>query len=350
MTESTQGGRVASTAHDFIRRMKHAVERSSDVSKEDREKIARGISEAHDNEPPPTLVLIGETGVGKSTTINALFNAGQEIGHTRATTDHAYAIPVPLNASKGELIVVDMPGLGDDLSNYNAYRDLYLRVLPLADAIVWIHAADDRMVQLIQYALKDLFGRHTGLINQLVFGLNKADEMYPGDWNPRANLPSAAQSEALRQREADFSEKIRAVLPGWRGKAVSYSALKRFNLTGLFREMMHAVPDERRWVLEQRMHLADFTQLVDRKLLKAAQATRLAEVRQPAHASEPPGGTPPGPHAEPARFEPAEQHGNDLMRLEKAIEELSEAELRAATASRARLLDFIKREGRGGAS
>ena len=37
-------------------------------------------------EPDPRIALIGFTGVGKSSTINALFNAGQEIGDVRACT------------------------------------------------------------------------------------------------------------------------------------------------------------------------------------------------------------------------------------------------------------------------
>jgi GTP-binding protein EngB required for normal cell division len=33
---------------------------------------------------PPRIALIGETGVGKSSTINGLFNAGCEVSHRRA--------------------------------------------------------------------------------------------------------------------------------------------------------------------------------------------------------------------------------------------------------------------------
>jgi GTP-binding protein EngB required for normal cell division len=40
---------------------------------------------------PPKIALIGETGVGKSSTINALFNLGQEISHRPSSTCRASA-------------------------------------------------------------------------------------------------------------------------------------------------------------------------------------------------------------------------------------------------------------------
>ncbi|MFE4639329.1 GTPase family protein [Streptomyces sp. NPDC056773] len=267
--------------HTFRKELQAASGRSDALTPAEQEALLRGYDEALDGERPPRLVLIGESGVGKSTTVNALFRAGQPVGHTRATTDHAYAVRVEeVSGRRGVLEVVDMPGVGDDMANYQRYLDLYLRVVPTADAIVWVHPAEDRSVHLVQQTLRDLFGQCApDLSDRLVLALNKADEIDPHDWNRSANLPSARQLEALGERAADFTEKIGGVLPAWQGGAVTYSARQHYNLTALFREMMRAVPQQRRWVLEQRMDLADFTAKVDRKLLEAASARMLAEVR-----------------------------------------------------------------------
>jgi uncharacterized protein len=81
----------------------------------------------------------------------------------------------------------------------------------------------------------------------------------------------------LLERENDFSDKIRQALPTWQGQAQVYSAERRYGLTKLFKNMMYAVSPERRWVLEERMDLADFFELVDRRILKNAR--KLAEKR-----------------------------------------------------------------------
>lgn len=316
--------------HTFRKELKAASGRSDALTPAEQEALLRGYDAALDGERPPRLVLIGEAGVGKSTTVNALFNAGQPVGHTRATTDHAYAIQVEeVSGTRGMLEVVDMPGIGDDVANYHRYLDLYLRVLPTADAIVWVHPAEDRSVHLVQQALMDLLGQSApDLSERLVLALNKADEIDPHDWNQSANLPSARQLEALRERAADFTEKIVRVLPAWQGRAVTYSARQHYNLTALFKEMMQAVPQQRRWVLERRMDLADFTAKVDRKLLKAASARMLAEVRpqaavEAAHAAE----------ATPA--------GGAL--LSEAFAALPEAKWRELCQDRALFLEFTRR-------
>ncbi|WP_314409233.1 GTPase family protein [Streptomyces sp. DSM 40484] len=326
---------------DFIRqhlrRFTASVEQSDALSPAQRASLLRGYEEALVNEAPPRLVLIGQAGVGKSKTINALFNAGQEVGHSRATTDRAWTIPVQeVSGSHGTLEVVDMPGIGDDIANYRRYLDLYREILPTADAVVWIHAAEDRTVQLVQQALRDLFGPSPELVGRLVFGLNKADEMGPHDWNTRANLPSELQRAALRDREGAFTRSIAHALPAWRGRAVSYAALHHYNLTALFKEMMYAVPEQRRWVLEQRMDLADFTALVDRKLLRAAQARTLAEV--PAAVPEAPA-VPPQP-AQRLQERPSPEPPRSVN---EALAGLSEAQWQELHADRARLQEFVRR-------
>lgn len=319
-----------------LRKFTKSVEQSDELSPAQRSALLRGYEEALANEAPPRLVLIGQAGVGKSSTINALFNAGQEVGHARATTDRAWSIPVQeVSGSRGTLEVVDMPGIGDDVTTYRQYLGLYREILPTADAVMWVHPAEDRTVQLVQQALAELFGPSPELVGRLVFGLNKADEIGPHNWNTRANLPSEPQRAALIEREREFTRSIGLVLPEWQGRAVSYSAIHRYNLTALFKEVMYAVPEPRRWVLEQRMDLADFTALVDRKLLRAAKARVLAEV--PAATKETPPGrpaTPPAPQGRPSPERPRS--------VSEALAALPDAQWRELHADRDLFQEFVR--------
>jgi hypothetical protein len=117
---------------------------------------------------------------------------------------------------------------------------------------------------------------------------------------------------------------------------VSYAALHHYNLTALFKEMMYAVPEQRRWVLEQRMDLADFTALVDRKLLRAAQARTLAEV--PAAMPEAP--AVPAPPAQGLQERPSPEPPRSVN---EALAGLSDAQWQELHADRARLQEFVRR-------
>jgi hypothetical protein len=49
---------------------------------------------------------------------------------------------------------------------------------------------------------------------------------------------------------------------------VYYSATKRYKLNALFGAMLAACPANRGWVLNDRVDLADFTELIDKDILK----------------------------------------------------------------------------------
>jgi predicted GTPase len=254
-----------------------AVSNTEGLSEADRAGLLAALESEIAKEPPPVLAIIGEAGVGKSTTLNALFNAGAAVGHSKATTKNADGFDVAIfdhQGNRGDIRVLDLPGLGESRQSAARLADIYVSALPQADAILWVHPANDRMLEYTQTKIVELFhGELRRYVDRLVFGLNKADDMYPKDWRYHANIPSDTQVVNLRGAEENFSLLISSALPaGSEVRVTTYSATQRNNLSRLFRMMMEAVPDRRRWVLESRMDLANFLELADSRYVQDLQA------------------------------------------------------------------------------
>ena len=264
-----------STADRFLEAFKEAFRGAQGVSEADKSQVLSKLDHAYRNEPPPTIAVVGETGVGKSTTLNALFNAGAAVGHSRPTTkssDHFQVHAYDHHGNKGTIRVLDLPGLGESMQKADEILAVYKESLPLADVILWVHPVNDRMLEFTQRQIGVVFsGPMEPLISRLVFGLNKADSIHPGDWRRHANIPSEAQIRHLEDAAQNFSSVISTVLPHHQTpRTVTYSALGRYQLPLLFRLLMDAMPPNRRWVLEQRMDLADFKELADPSFIAAA--------------------------------------------------------------------------------
>lgn len=259
-----------SAADKLLGKFRDILTSTTEMSESERSKLLETLDDAYNNEPPPTIAVVGETGVGKSTTLNALFNAGAAVGHSRPTTSRVNAYDH--RGSKGIVRVLDLPGLGESMQRASEIRALYHESLPSADVILWVHPVNDRMLEFTQTQIGKIFsGEDEHLISRLVFGLNKADSIQPDDWRRHANIPSEAQLVNLRDAANNFADVISTVLPNQQPpRTVTYSALARYQLPLLFRLLMDAMPPKRRWVLEQRMALADFRELADPAFILAA--------------------------------------------------------------------------------
>ncbi|NET42195.1 GTPase family protein [Okeania sp. SIO2B3] len=127
------------------------------MSDEDFEKIYNIIEEKVDNEPPPRFAFIGETGVGKSSTLNALFNAGFDVSHTEACTQEARGVEISLSEVEGvngALVAYDMPGLGESQLKQREHIALYEKVLKDVDVALWILDAQNRAIASVQQYLE----------------------------------------------------------------------------------------------------------------------------------------------------------------------------------------------------
>jgi len=220
------------------------------------EKDKQELLEAVTNElktKPPTIALIGVSGVGKSSTINRLFKTNLAISHTIACTKEFEQIDLELHGkkasiihdNKAELRVFDAPGLGEDIDQDPKYLDAYKKVLPLCDVILWVTTARNRAIALDQVYLKEFVSYH----DRMVFGVNQVDIVYPLNWKDKMPIPSIEQEKNINEIIKDRSEKFSKII-NKEPVITPYSNSKGYNLEALFLNILKACPEGRAWIFE----------------------------------------------------------------------------------------------------
>ena len=202
---------------------------------------------------PPTLGVVGMSGVGKSSTLNTLFKTDLPVSDTVACTKEFAALDLVINSTTGRtagervpLRVVDAPGLGEDATRDAGYLEDYHRWLPECDAVLWISAARNRAVSLDQFYLEALAPFH----EKTVFALNQVDLVEPMDWDETINLPSVEQEAKIGEIVGDRRARLETVV----GRSIvmePYSAKKRYRLQSVFTALLNAIPEGRAWIFDE---------------------------------------------------------------------------------------------------
>jgi small GTP-binding protein len=189
---------------------------------------------------PPKVAIIGKTGVGKSTTINALFGLQEKVSHTTHGTTEASQKIIELPQG-GKLEVIDMPGLGEDIELDKEYTKIYERTLPEADVVLYVIQGNLKALTEDEKILRDIVQNVMGnLKGRLVVGLNQVDKIGPGTWNTRFNFPSPEQSDNIDRRCKDIQEKLSSDLSIDVKQVEYYSAEKRYRLYNLLTAIIKA--------------------------------------------------------------------------------------------------------------
>jgi hypothetical protein len=169
---------------------------------------------------PFVVSVMGTTGTGKSSLINALFDADLKTDPVRPCTKLVQTVEVD-GTEGGQLWFHDLPGIGEAGDVDETYIEQYRAKLIESDVVLWAIHADSRSVAFDQWALDRVLGedpvQRVALMSKLTFVLTKVDLITPepwifsksGDRGVFAAVPWTA--ELLAEKEAYFQESF--ILP-----------------------------------------------------------------------------------------------------------------------------------------
>ena len=147
-------------------------------------------------EVKPTLLMIGKTGVGKSSVLNALFSNGTvgetkfDIGVTPTTRDFDRRL---LHSDKCDIVAVDAPGFADPTSEANidgmTYEDKLIEYAKTNEAhmALLVLKCDDRALEPECKFLNKWFAEEKLRDFPIIVVVNQIDKMQPVEsWKPES--------------------------------------------------------------------------------------------------------------------------------------------------------------------
>ncbi|WP_370756352.1 GTPase family protein [Prevotella pectinovora] len=203
----------------------------------------------------PVVAIIGKAGVGKTTTINNLFDVEDfvaealcfdekgHIGDVKTGTTRAIRKHFDLKAGIG-LDIIDLPGLGDDVRKDPIYEKIYAEVLPQCDIVLYILKADNRTLGEDERIINNVVLPSCDK-SKLIVAVNQVDILGENEglhWEDSINLPSERQEELIKIKQKDITNMFSEDLDIEVNKITCYSALKRYHLLELLESIVSTTP------------------------------------------------------------------------------------------------------------
>lgn len=193
----------------------------------------------------PKVGIFGNSGVGKSSLCNALFGKDvAKISDVEACTREPQEILI--GSKSGGMILIDVPGIGEDPTHQKQYTELYKSLTPELDLVLWAIKADDRNYASGIEAYKEIFNSDQEA-PPVLFVITQTDKTNDiEDWNHITYKPDGSQLANITTKEHDVSKRFEISTKNIISVAVSKKG-RSYNLSELVSLVVEKLPNEKKY-------------------------------------------------------------------------------------------------------